>query len=748
MTTDQATILGTPKKHDSNALNSLYLDGDSIDQEVFAEMRSNLLLVVGEHYNRRQANFYKRIRDSKELSIEQKLRLTKNHVQNICKKYVNNIISHQPGVGFSPRREDDMHDVKVTEIAHKLWQDAKQKYTLNDKMDDWCDDFVEVGEVAVKIFFDPFGGEVKGYEPILDDDTGEPYLNEVQQYVPDETKPVFKGQFIFEEIFGFNLLRPSECKDMRAAEWLCIRKMANTTELKSKFKDSPDVLKFIVTAQDETYMIFDGSRGSYRKTKNQTMLREYYFRPCSQYPEGYFYITTKEGILAQGALPGGIFPIIVTQFDRIQTTPRGRSPVKHMRPYQAEINRSASKTAEHQITLGDDKILIQNGIKISAGIALPGVRSINYQGKEPTVLQGRSGEQYVQYGKDSIAELYQVMNVQEDDEDENTNLDPYSLLFRAASRKKKFQRWIKRFESFLIEVCKTYLRLAKIHMTDEDIAEAIGMDDFANITEFRNAHDLAYTMNIEAEADDIEQKFGKQLVLNHALQYVGGQLKPADIGRMMNEMPYANFKGTFSDMTLDADIANDDLLALDRGEQPPVGEYDNHPYMIQRLTARMRKRDFKYFGPNIQHNYSSKIQVHQAFEAAKQKQIQLAEQGFIPSGGYSVTCQLYVTDPSDPSGQKTRLARVPYSSLVWLIEKLQAQGQGQQELQGMNEGNQAQIASKLTMPGSPMPPMGQPGPGGPQRRPMPLSIHSFGKVPGQGLPMGQPGTAVPRGMMQ
>jgi hypothetical protein len=734
-----------PKKHDITELNALYTDGDSIDTEVFAEMRSNILLVTGEHYNRRQSNFYKRVRDSKELSIEQKLRLTKNHVQNICKKYVNNIISHQPGVGFSPRREDDLHNQKMTDLHKKLWQDAKQKYNIDDKIDDWCDDFVEIGEVNVKIFYDPSGGEIKGFDPLIDDETGQVLLNEFQQPMPDPMSPQFEGAFIFEDIYGFNLLRPSECKDMRAAEWVCNRKMANIPDLKSKIKDE-DKQKYLTSSQDETYLVFDGSRGSYRKTKNQTMLREYYFRPCSQYPHGQFYITTKEGIIDGDALPGSVFPIVTALFDRIQTTPRGRGPIKHMRPYQAEINRSASKIAEHQITLGDDKLLLHNGSKISAGVALPGIRSVNYTGNKAEVLPGRSGEQYVAYMQSQIQELYQIMGIPEDSEETQQNADPYVMLYKAARQKVKFGRWIKRFEKFYIEIVKTYLRLAKIHMTDEALLAALGEDERGNLEEFRNSDDLAFDINIEAQADDIETKFGKQMVMNHTLQYVGSQLKPDDIGKILREMPYANSEGAFDDMTLDYDLAVDDILALDRGEKPPVGQYDNHPYLIKKLTSRMRKRDFKYLSPQVQNNYEQKIGIHQQFEAQRTLQIQRAEQGFIPTGGYMITCQMYLTDPSDPTGKKTRLARVPYQALEWLVQHLNAQGQGQDELHGMDESSQSQIAQKLNSMnggGSPMP---QPGnaPGGAT----PGGAHPLlnrGGQPGQAQPP-QMGTAMPGGM--
>src|SRR5271166_1967332 len=106
----------TVKKHDINALNALYRDGDSVDQEVLAEYRSNLLLIAGEHYNRRQSSFYRRIRDSRELSQEQKMRLTKNHIQKIVKTYVNNILSADPNVGFTPKEESSIQNQKQAQM--------------------------------------------------------------------------------------------------------------------------------------------------------------------------------------------------------------------------------------------------------------------------------------------------------------------------------------------------------------------------------------------------------------------------------------------------------------------------------------------------------------------------------------------------------------------------------------------------------------------------------------------------------
>lgn len=724
-------------KPDLSVLNGYYTDGDSVDQPVFAEMRSNVLLASGDHYTRKQSNFYRRIRDSREISNEQKIRLTKNHIQKICKLYANNILSMNPGVGFTPKDENSMHDQKVSEMHHAVWIDAVHKYNIDDKLDDWCDSFVQIGEVHCKLFYDPNMGSLKGYEPQEDPESGNPALNEFGEMTADESKPQFEGEFVFEEIYGFNLLRPPECKDIRKAEWLCSRKMVSKEEMLRLTKGNEELQSKIRTDQDETYMIFDALNGGYKKSNKQTMLREYFFRPSLLFPNGYFYITTKDGILAEGELPGGLFPIVSTAFDKVQTSPRGRGPIKTMRPYQVEINRAASKMAEHQITLGDDKLILMNGSKTSAGVSLPGVRTINATGTPPTILAGRDGSQYLAYMQSQISEMYQVMMVQEDAAENELKLDPYVLLFRSAKQKKKFQRYIRRFEKFLVDIVHLYLRLAKIHMPDDAVIMAVGKNEQVNIPEFRQLPDTCYEVNIEAQADDIETKLGKQICINHALQYVGPQLKPEDIGKVMRQMPFANFDQSFDDLTMDFDSSVNEILALDRGETPPINQYDEHKYLIKRLTSRMRKPDYQFLSPQIQSNYQNKVALHEQIEAANQMALRRAEQGFIPTGGYLVTCDFYVKDPSDQTGVKTRRARVPYQAMEWLINQLQSQGASQDQIQDMNEGAKAEIANKFSAMGG-----SQPTGAGP------VAQHSNVHMPlGAGLPIGNKPTGMsPMGM--
>lgn len=679
--------------HSKDELDEFYSSSDGIDSEVFAEMRSSLLLVAGDHYARRDSSFFRRIRDSKDLSKEQKLRLTKNHVRKICQLYANNIVSTNPSVGFTPKDEASTHDLKSAELHKSVWRDAYVKHNIDDKVDDWVDSYVQIGEVHTKVFWDESMGPVVGFEPLIDEATGQPKLDFLGNKMQDFTKPVASGEFVFEEIFGFNLLRPTECKDLDKAEWLCSRKMVDKAQLLKKF---PDKKEFITTDQDETYVIFDITKGGYGQSNKQTMLQEFFFRPCLRYPNGYFYYKTKSGILAQGELPAGIFPIISQSFDKLKTTPRGRSPVKTMRPYQAEINRAASKMAEHQITIGDDKLLLQNGSKVSAGASLPGVRTVNYTGSEPKILAGRDGSQYLATITQNITELYQVMMVAEDSEMKDAKLDAYTLLFRSAKEKKKFQRYIKGFEKFLIKVVKAYLNLAKAHLPDDAVIYAIGKNEQVNIPEFRQYSDINIDVVVEAQADDIETKLGKQLVQNHILQYVGANLSKDEIGKIIKQMPYVDNGEAFDDITIDSDSAMNDILALDRGEQPPINQYDNHEYMIKRLSLRTRKSDFKFLPPEYQDNYRKKIALHQQFDAKNKIEIQRAEAGFIPTDGALISVDFYVDAPNSTGGVKQQKAKIPYQAIDWLLNQMAAQGASQKSFENYPQGVQAEISQMIT----------------------------------------------------
>lgn len=688
-------------RHKISELNQFFSEGETADQELFSEQRSNIQLVAGLHYEKKGNKFWNRFRETKDIPNEQKIRLTKNHIRKIVLTYRNAITSYAPGVMASPKDKTSLQHQKAAEIVNSVWQDGKNRHNFNQKINQWASDYISIGECAVKVFFDPHAGKFLGMEAKMDE-FGQPELDPMTGQMIASDNARFAGDVMIERLFAFNIIRASGAKSMRESPWLCHRKMVEVDELKS-LVDSNEALddaekskikQKINESADQTYVILDGNTGQYRKTKGQTMLKEWFFRPCSKYPMGYFYLTTNDDIIFEGELPFGKFPILFCGFDEIQTSARYRSIIKQLRPYQVEINRCASKIAEHQITLGDDKVLVQNGTKLVPGVALPGVRSFQYSGMTPIVMEGRSGAQFLEYMNAQVSEMYQVAMIDEQLEEKTGQYDVYSMLARSLKDKKKFSLYTDNFETFLREVFELYITLCQKYLTPDHLIPRIGKSEYINISEFSAVEDLCYTITPESQTDDSETKLGKQLMLQNLIQYVGPQLAKEDLGKVIRLMPYANNELILEDLTLNYDSSTNYILALDRGEFPQPNIYDDHVYMIKKLLARMRKADYQFLSPQIQQNYQQAMQIHQEMKTQEEIKIKQAQSQFIPTGGYLVACDFYVPDPANPQKLPKRV-RLPSEAMDWLIKQLDSQGSDQQTLEGVSKGALGEMSQML-----------------------------------------------------
>lgn len=677
------------KKLEHDDLRRSYQEGESCDKEIFAEQRTNILLVAGDHYNKKKSKFYERVRDTKGLAEEQKLRLTKNHTYKIMRSYSNSVTSFCPDVIPTPQNDKSLQDIKSAELHHKVQKYLKDKHRFREKKRDWADDFTTIGEVGCKIFFDPMMGKQIGWEPETDAE-GKQVLDEMGQPQPSEN-PVYSGDFVFENFFGFNLIRCKEAKAMADSPMLHIRKMVEIPAMVARYGKDSKKGKMFTVSPDETMIVFDAQKGTYGTSENQCMVIETYARACPAYPNGYFWFWTMDGIFEEGELPFGVWPIAYQPFDKYQTSSRGRSHIKVLRPFQVEINRAASKMAEHQITLGDDKVIGQAGSEVTQGAVLPGIRGYKVSGAPPTILPGRDGSQYLGYMQQQISEMYQASLVEEEMAEKGGQVDAYALLFRAASQKKKFSVYTERFEQFLTDVWTITFELARHYMPDEELLEAIGADEQANASEFRNPKKLGYQIKIEPQSDDLESKLGRQLTITQALQYVGPKLEREDIGKLMQNMPYGNFDESFSDLTMDYDLSVNLMLALDRGQQPPFHPTQPHKYLIKRLSNRTLQGDFDYLSPQIQNLYAQRIQQHTQADSQQMAQLKAIEADFIPTGGAMITCDMYIPSPSATDPNKAARARVPYEALNWLIQRLSDQGSTLGSLEDMHANNLIEI---------------------------------------------------------
>lgn len=717
-------------------LEQLYNEAELCDKKIFAEQRTNLQLVAGEHYVREGSRYWNRIRDNKQLTDEQRLKLTKNHIQRIIKIYCNAIMSGSPGVAVEAKDEKSLQHQKAAELHYAVVQDWKTSINFEEKVSSFCNNFFEIGEVAAKVYWEQNDGSIIGYEAL--EDTDEFYnqtdheadafakavgdtesenetdeANDFEAEAPpepqiDESKPVYGGKLCIEPIYGFNLKRDPNVGAMHESPFLIYSHMTSLSAMRARMsKEEFDKVK---NSTSYEYTIFDNNTGSYRNTKNQVLVKEIFFRPNPKISKGYFYIWSTDKVYEKGELPFGIFPIVYEACEQQTGNARGHSIIRHLRPCQVELNRAASKVAEHQITLGDDKVFYPSTGKINQGATLPGIRTNTYSpGATPTVIAGRTGDQYLPYISATIDEMYKLAQLDEIVAEQDPQADIYSLLYRNLRNKRKFSYYSDKFERFLINVVEAGLKITKASIPDEALIPAIGKSEYINVPELKNSDELGHRVRVEARCDDIESQMGKQLVLNHFLQYAGSNISRQDIGMAMRISPFLNKEEMFKDFTMPYDNVTNDILALDRGEWRQPRKNDDHEYMAKKLGSRMTQEDYNFLTPEIHALYEKKLDMHEQILAQNARDLAAAEAGFIPSGGYLVAMDYYITEPGgDPN--KTRRVRIPSESVAWLLDKLQKQGAQMSDLSSLPSGVQSDVAHKVTAGQGAAPSPGVPGP--------------------------------------
>lgn len=650
-------------------LNGMYTDADSADKTLFAEQRSNILLYIGQHYNQKDSALRSYVRDLKDVEPQKKLRLTKNHLGIVCDRLMNyTITGHSPDVVIQEKHKMEVQDRQAAKVAQSVWNKIKDVNKFSSKIDDFAFDFIVAGEMAAFVSFNPNKGDIV-HQEVVDEVTGEVVGR----------KRGFTGEVDIERWESFNLLRDPQVKNWEESSYYIYRKMDDVATLKSQFKGNDEIVEKLTKSSEETFTVFDAQKGSYALSgKDKVLTKMFLYRPCEQYPDGYYITCTSDVILTQGSL-NGIWPLIYRPYTKASGSPRGYSIIKRLRPSQAEINRIGSSIAESQLNF-KDRLIIQNGSKITNGGNVAGAQAIRVSGAAPQIMQGQSGDKYLSVLSHSIDELYQLANLTLEEEERIPNTDPNALLFASLKHKKKFTQKSSIFESFLVELCEVAIETAKLFYHDAHIIEAIDKKDYINIQEFKNISKISYSLEAKSSSGDVDSVLGQQMAIQHALQYAS--LPPAQAAMLVSNMPYLKDSAMAQEITADFRACEDIFAAIERGEYIEVSKYENHDYMTKKITNRMKESSFRYLAPNIQQMFQQRLQSHDQFLTQKAEALQRAEMGLIPSGGALIPVALYMD-----ANNASKRVRLPHDALEWLYKKLYEQGGLRDELMGQNDGN-------------------------------------------------------------
>jgi hypothetical protein len=683
-----------PKPMKASDLNSKFSDSKTQLKDHLAEARTNVNLFIGNHFQKKLSRLSRSL-EKAPADSETKIRVTKNHTNTICKFIINSILGLAPTGVILPKNPAEIQDQKSAEIHAAIWEDYKTRNKFRDTVRRWAHDYIVIGEVWVNQFWDDQKGRVLGKELVTDPVTGE----------PTGENTIREGDVVLERIFSWDVRIDPGAKSFEEAEWVGYEKMVSQDVIKRTFGDSEEIRKACKSDMDETFQVFDSATGGYQDQKGKVLLRQIYFRPCTDYPEGYFVFFTKETILAEGPLPTEIFPIKFLGMDEIPTSPRAASVIRTIRPDQMEVNRCASAIALTQMTLGFDKMIVPAGGQVDSSEMKSGVRLFKVPGGKASadIIPGRAGDQFLTTMTNAISEMYRKTGVPEQFDEKIQDTDILASLYKNQRQKLRFSLYADKFSDFLTDIIMDTLRLKKLYMRDEAFVAAVGKSERINIPEFKSLDDLGFQIKVEPGTEDLETRYGKHLSLTNTMQYLGNNLDKNTIGMLLKQMPFSNSEEIYADYTIEYETARNIMLALDRGEMPDIVTAGSPDYFFKQLEMRKFKPDFKFLPFQVQQAYQQQIDAYKQLYNDNLVQIQRAQEGFIPYDGPTVPVDgMYETITGSNGQPKSTRLQLPLSSLNWLVEHLQAQKIGFGNIQTLPQGQQAELAANNTM-GTEMP---------------------------------------------
>lgn len=704
-------------EYDSAYLEEVYKKSKSAYSRFYNESKTNVLIYGSDHYAKASDNLKRTVERAFKttLSEEERKKLTLNFVQVVIDRKVNKVVSMAPGCMATPYKSDDIHQVKDAKLSDSTLRSIKQANGWNEISSNAVYDYFIIGEVWANSYFDFDKGDIIGYD--MKDLSGLPPEERyemtpdgqfVEKQIEDPNKPIFSGEVCIELLNGYDVFIEEGVDRIQDSAFVGLEKLVHKNTLKymimsdPRIKDKKKFINLLKGADDnDEFSIFDRKKGISGDNKDLVLLKYFYFRVSPRFPNGKIFIKLKNEIIwsldLQKDINGKpIFPISVRRCKRLPGNPRGFSPIRAGRSPQNEINRCVSKIAEHQVTLGDDKIVTAFSEGLSEGEKLLGIRHIKAGKGFETFkhIPGRTGEQYLPFLEFNVKHLFAVMEEDYTDVNEGGQSDIKATLYKNLRQKMKYVLHAKDIEEFFIEISHKALELAKSYYPDKKIIQSAGTCEAINIQEFKALGPMDYNIKIEPVSDDLESMFAKYLTLTEHLQYAAKELGPDKIGYVLKEFPFIDGDAIYGKTLIDSKEADNIILALDRGEMPPVSMYDNNEEIVKQLVIRRRKGDWKLKveqDPEIEQRYQFQYEARQQILNDQLEKMREINAGGIPSDGPLVDVGYYVNEPkADGTGVKSVRAKIPVNAIKWTVEQLAKKNAYIEVIESM-ENNQVSI---------------------------------------------------------
>ena len=631
------------------------------------KQRRNIACHAGLFYPNQRRNrwisrdiIFKNIPDSPQSDVL----ISQNFLPKVIQFYTNVLSGDGPLPKCVGRNKSEIQDSVSAEIANAVWSDILEKSGGESLVSDSAFNLALTGEIGSCIKYNPSGGRLVG---LAEDGTG-----------------LFSGSIEIEPIPMYNLLCDPAADSMEKSSYYIVTKVVSASSIYEAV-GNPEVREYLKknpSSSEDLNKItprYFNRDLSVSELNNHFIAYYVYKRPDSYDPMGAYAVFVKDFMIYKGQLPGGIMPINVGRFSKIQNDPRGYSEIiETALPFQMNINRMVSKHAQIQQTFGDTKVIHMGPGSLSEGSnRRPGMRVWNQEGLQPPVIiQGEYGTDLLPNIESEYQRMLQAlrMNIPED-RIQSTPRTVDAMSFISLRQKGEFRPYKLAFNNYWKNVCMTALDYARFYYEPGRIIESAGRDQSSNLSVFLNGNPLDTQVKVIPSQSDLDSDMLKATQIREIIQFVGDE--HIDKAQLAGQYPMLSKEESLQGIDIKSKIARNMIIALDEGRDFEVGPYHDLSYLIRRLELRISGPDFGQLPEEIKSLYQEKINMLQQIHSNQMQQKQFLEDGGMPLTGPRVRVPFLVKIPGKDGLQR---AEVPIAAIGKIVELMNDKNIQQQML--------------------------------------------------------------------
>ena len=532
---------------------------------------------------------------------------------NLCRPYVRQLIS-QVGA-FRPRFKarpatNDPEDYQRADVSEKLIEHYYALLRMQEKRWELLHWLKTTGNVFMKVFWDPEGGESYPDQ----DEGGETYLE-------------FDGELETEIKSPFNIYVDPYVESPRDLRWL-IEVTARPIEwVEEHFPERADFVSLGLNSDDEKirrrFMIGGtgviGGGVESERGKNWCLVKEYWERPSRGYPKGRLIIEANGVILRNGdnPAPNGILPFIWIRDEIVPGLSWAQCDLDNMVPLQRIYNRLVNKQIEHVVHTANAKAMQHASNQIPESQWATETEVITWHGITPPAWMAPPplGSDVDNLAMQTLANFDRVSSsfgpARGQYQGKVSGKAYISLIEQDIQNKTPV---IERLIDGYSEWAKMALLWAKEHVDEPRMIRIYGRDKQADVIEFKGS-DLDGGTDVSVDVDSMMPK-SKAMALE-LLQYLAPGEKwlsgqdPDDKARVFRMLAMEDDRKIVEDKTIDEREARLENRRMLIGEMiEPPKPYENQDVHVL-LHNEMRKSDeYKKADPIVRMIIDAHVERH------------------------------------------------------------------------------------------------------------------------------------------